>query len=119
MCKPSQITVSSPALYLGEYDGWWKGRNANSSYCCAEPLRNRFDIPATAKRLWIEASRTQWPDRSGLRCRICLVLPHRSRCQDEFGTVLLLEAPGRDLERGLGMQSGKPATIFICVWYEE
>lgn len=116
MSTKKQIVVSTPALHYDMIVGSW--RTKGTSYFCADRLAIRFDIPETAKRIWIEASRTQWPDRGGLRCRIDASYGVTGY-QDEFGYEELLYSSVKELRRLLGMQPGKPETIYWRLTYEE
>ncbi len=116
MCKREQIVVSTPALHYERSGGCWKTKH--KYYVCGDHLRIRFNIPETAKRIWIEASRTQWTDESGLRCRIHA---RHEVCnyRDEFNEETLTWDAVALLRTLLGMRTVKPETIYICVYYEE
>lgn len=117
MSKKKQIVVSTPALHYDGVADCWRTRH-EEYFCGHERLQCRFDIPVGAKRIWVEVSRTQWTDRSGLRCRIDL-LPRTTLYRDEFGLEGLLRAPTRKLRRLLDMKPGKPETIYWRLIYED
>lgn len=116
MSKKEQIVVSTPALHYDRVHDFW--HTNHRSYVCGDHLRIRFNIPETAKRIWIEASRTQWPDRSGLRCRI-LACHVGCNYRDEFNEETLMWNAIDRLRTLPGLHGDKPETIYICVWYEE
>jgi len=90
--------------------GWW---------FCGRDVERFFDIPVTARRIWVEGSTEQWPDESGVPFEVrlrggnadfaCYWNGHR--------WCILLYPVGRRLKRmGIGSD---PTTIYVCVWYEE
>lgn len=109
-----RIIATSPALYP---NGDKLRTDDGEEYLCLRGLRRRFELPDPAETVWLQASRTQWPDGSGLRCGIRLRA--FSEYWDEVCSECLLTPPCKDLERVLGLDPDERETIYICVFYEE
>ena len=65
-------TLISPKLCLGSnlFDDYWVSDDLVRSWLCRTELAKHVFIPKNTKRIWVEASKQQWKDNSGIKIQV-------------------------------------------------
>ncbi len=118
--KKKRLVVRTPDL-VDDGCGDLIGLVDREDYFCRRHLLRLFDIPVTAKRIHVEASRSPWPAQIDRIESVRFRVNHESEGCGHFhkGCWLLLYKSLRPFVTDLGIPKGKTGYVYIRVLYTE
>lgn len=118
--KKKRLVVRTPELVVD--NDILVGSLDECDYFCLYSLLEYFDIPRTAKRIHVEASRSPWPEHidriESVRFRVIARRGGESWYRSPHQWRILLDVLDLYLEK-LGFADNKPGYVYVLVRYSE